>query len=314
MPGASGPVPEQLSGALERGEPASFRFRDLTVRASASPQGAVLDSFFAGYDQSFVLPNEKEELDGFRECLALNFGDEHTRLAAKFGPFREIVLIAEHGSGSSVGGANFICYPLTADGQQVLALNLNYIYVMPLQRGKGHLRVLLGVVETVVRALFGRSQGAGPAPAVLTFLEQNDPLRLDAEAYALDSKHAGIDQLQRVGVWARMGARILDYPYAQPPLSEDQGPDEGLLYAVIGASQPAISACVVREHLARFFGISVLKGADASKDETASRQLDDLAGRCRARRPIDLLDATSLTAIPSGTTVDMSLRDLLRVR
>lgn len=313
MPGASGLVPEELSRLLERGDPASFRFRDLTVRASASPQGAVLDSFFAGYDQSFVLPNEKEELDGFRECLALNFGEEHARLAAKFGPFREIVLIAEGGSGSSVGGANFICYPLAADSRQVLALNLNYIYVVPSQRGKGYLRVLLGIVEAVVRALFDRSQGA-EAPAVLAFLELNDPLRLDAEAYALDSKHAGIDQLQRVGVWARMGARILDYSYAQPPLSEDQGPDEGLLYAVIGAAQPTLSACVVREHLARFFGISVLKGADASKDETASRQLDDLAGRCRAGRSIDLLDASGLTAIPSGTTADMSLRDLLRVR
>lgn len=314
MPGATGLVAEELSRALEHGEPALFRFRDLSVRASASPQGPVLDSFFAGYDQSFVLPNEKEELDGFRECLALNFGDEHARLAAEFGPFREIVLIAEDRDGKSAGGANFICYPLAVDGQQVIALNLNYIYVVPSQRGNGYLRVLLGIVETVVRALFDRSQGAGTAPAVLTFLEQNDPLRLDAEAYALDSKHAGIDQLQRVGVWARMGARILDYPYAQPPLSEDQGPDEGLLYAVIGAAQSAVSACVVREHLARFFGISVLKGADASKDETASRQLDELAGRCRAGRPIDLLDATGLTAIPPGTTADMSLRDLLRAR
>ena len=46
----------------------------------------------------------------------------------------------------------------------------------------------------------------GPAPVL--FIEQNDPLRLTAEAYAADSDHSGLDQVDRLAIWARMGAEV----------------------------------------------------------------------------------------------------------
>jgi hypothetical protein len=39
----------------------------------------VFGRFFEHYDRAFVLPNEKEDIEGFRTCLALNHGVEYRR-------------------------------------------------------------------------------------------------------------------------------------------------------------------------------------------------------------------------------------------
>src|SRR5690606_33167072 len=100
--------------------------------------------------------------------------------------------------------------------------------------------------------------GADGLPLYL-FVELNDPLLMDARAYALDSEVAGIDQFDRVAVWARLGARILDFDYVQPPLSPGQSADTGLMLGVVDPPAPRLDACILGGHLERFFAISVLK-------------------------------------------------------
>ncbi len=239
----------------------------------------MFDRFFAGYDRAFVLPDEKEDRDGFVACLALNHGAEKARLTALYGEFREICLTVEETDGT-LRMAPWDCALTTA--------NLNYIYVDPSQRGRGRLKQLVGIVTEAVRAMFGVKE-------VLIFLEQNDPFAMSAEAYARDSEFTGLDQLDRLRIWTRQGARILDARYIQPALTPEHEPDDSLLYAVIGADAP-VPACWMAAHLRRFFGISVLKGAPLDADPVAWPQIMALDADCAADKTIGLLDPSPLLA------------------
>jgi hypothetical protein len=295
---------------------------NLRIEASTDPAGGILDIFFEGYDQAFVLPDEKEELSGFRECLALNYGKNHERLKGVFGPFREIVFIARNAQENGepfVGGANFICFPIACEDhrEHILSVNLNYAFVLPMHRGKGLLRPLLKAVDVIAQRVVALPRtAAGNYSSSLIFLELNDPVRLSEAEYALDSRHSGLDQMTRIALWTRLGAKIVDFDYVQPPLSAMQEPDSTLLYAVIGTPSRSLSPYLLREHLRRFFDLSVLKGRDPGMEPSARRQLDELQRRQDARLTIPLLDATALLAerdkhisvVPTAT----SLRELIR--
>lgn len=259
----------------------------LSVRA-ATGGGEVFDRFFAAYDTAFVLPDEKEGREGFLDCLALNHGDAGARLAARFGPFREWVLVVER-AGEVAGGANFICHAVhDRDGRPMLAMNLNYVFVAPAHRGRGHLRDLVEACRRLARMSF--EGGDATTLPLLVFIELNDPLRMEAEAYALDSAVAGVDQFDRVAIWARLGARILDFPYRQPPLSATQSADDGLMFGVLGADGDRLDACVLGGHLERFFAISVLKDGDPRANPVAAAQLARCDDACVRRAGFALID------------------------
>jgi hypothetical protein len=57
---------------------------------------------------------------------------------------------------------------------------------------------------------------------------------------------------------------------------------------------------LVAEHLRKFFGISVLKGAPLAGDRDASRQLAALDTMCATGAPVALLDPTRLLDAPGG--------------
>lgn len=253
----------------------------LDVETSISADGDVFARFFAGYDKAFVLPNEKEDEDGFRRCFELNFGGAYDRLSAQYGPYSEVCLIARE-NGRFVGGANFIAIPVDS---QIVTANLNYIYVDKDARGGGRFSKLVQGVRETIAALHPRMQ-------VLVFIEQNDPFAMSAEDYARDSEFTGLDQLDRLRIWARRGARVVDFPYAQPPLSADQAPDETLVYSVLGAATDAVSACVLKAHLERFFGVSVLKGSPLTAQ--AQAQVRTLAKTCAAGVAVRLVDPNPL--------------------
>ncbi len=124
----------------------------------------------------------------------------------------------------------------------------------------------------------------------LVFIEQNDPLLLTPQAYARDSGYSGIDQFDRLRIWNRQQARVLDFPYVQPPLSAHQQADERLIYSVLGAPGATLEAGLLKRHLRGFFGISVLKGAALEAVPAALRQLDALDAMARAGQPVALLD------------------------
>jgi hypothetical protein len=284
----------------------------LQIEATVSPDGPILQEFFAGYDAAFVLPNEKEEHEGFAKCLSLNFGDSYLKLSRLYGAFRELVLVArDAGSGSTVGGANCIAFPLHAAGD-VLSINLNYIFVAPGQRRRGHFKRLVAAVGALAAEFFEPDVAKLPR---LMFIEQNDPVQMSRADYRRDTEHAGIDQMTRIGLWTALGARIVDFPYVQPPLSAGQAPDATLLYAVLGAEGAALDACLLHAHLLRFFAISVLKGDDPSANPVAAAQLAELEARCREGAGIPLLTASRLPSLieeapaAGGRT---SLRELIR--
>jgi hypothetical protein len=158
--------------------------------------------------------------------------------------------------------------------------------------------------------------GNGPRQIVI-FFEQNDPYRMSREDYELDTKHSGIDQRTRIGVWAQLGARIVDFPYVQPPLTSEQASDHSLVCGVIGLQEDTLSACLLHDHLERFFAISVLKGRDPSMEPVAARQLTALAEMCANHQLVPLLASDRIGKLPPPAweaTTALSLRDLLRVQ
>ena len=243
----------------------------ICVNASDDPASQVLTRFFAGYDRAFVLPDEREELDGFEACLALNASHRH----AYGRTHSELVAIFEDEAGMLLGGANFLATAITrGPALPPAAVALNYVYVEEAARGRGLLRLALAAVRELALIALGLDP-AGPAPAV--FIEQNDPLRLTAEEYAADTAHSGTDQVDRLAIWARVGTRIVDFPYVQPALSAGQQPDDGLIYAAVDYPGDAVDAGLLHDHLESFFGISVRKGAAEAPGGVAAAQIAALA-------------------------------------
>jgi GNAT superfamily N-acetyltransferase len=272
--------------------PYRFREGDLSIEATDRADDGVLDAFFAAYDTAFVLANEKEEIGGFRDCLALNAGARHEALQARYGPFRELLLVArDDDDGTIVGGANFIVIAQAAQAAHGIGftVNLNYLFVTPPRRGRRRSRQLLSACRRLAGIVAAAWQPQ-PAARCLVFLEINDPFRLTPEQYRLDSQHAGIDQVARLAYWARMGATVLDWPYVQPALSAQQADDTTLALAVLDAGRAQLPAAVVLWHLERFFAISVLKGAALASSASAQAQVQRLQRDAAAQRELNLLE------------------------
>ncbi len=275
------------------------------VTASGDPASPVLKRFFEGYDRAFVLPDEREDLSGFETCLALN----RTHRLAHGRTQCELVAVLETEGGDLLGGANFLATTIERAGAPPASVALNYIYVETAARGRGLLRQALSAVRRLAPAALDMASDA-PPPAL--FIEQNDPLRLTSDEYAEDTRHSGLDQVDRLAIWARVGARVVDFPYVQPALSASQQADDGLIYAAIDYPGDAVDAGLLHDHLESFFNISVLKGRAEPPGGAAARQIAALAGRVA---PAPLLDmAPALNWLRSGrpTTGFESFRDLAR--
>lgn len=275
------------------------------VTASSDPDAPLLRRFFEGYDRAFVLPDEREEMEGFQKCLALNsshrnaFGRVHS----------ELVAVLEDEAGTLLGGANFLATSITRPGTPPAAVALNYVYVEEAARGRGLLRQALAAVRMLAVAALEIDPREGDP---VLFIEQNDPLRMTAEAYAADTRHSGLDQIDRLAIWARVGARVVDFPYVQPALSADQRDDDTLIYAAIDYPGDAVDAGLLHDHLQSFFAISVLKGESERSGGSAASQIDALAGRVT---PLPLLDMTpALDRLRSGRSASEfeRFRDLAR--
>jgi hypothetical protein len=268
---------------------------DVTI--ITSPDDPKLVDFYTAYDLAFILEDEKETFEGFQACLSLNEGPEYKRLSALYTPYREMVLLLTEGRhGDVVGGANFIAFAHTGeDGKPFLTVSLSYIFIARAHRRRRLFSHLVARVGEEAVAAFRWPDGKAPDD-MLVFLEMNDPLRMPSEDYARDSEHAGLDQIDRMRIWHRMGARLLDVTYVQPPLSDAQAPNDALLMAVLGANKPALPACLLAKHMRCFFGVTVLKGSDPMKNASARAQLDVLDAACAKGVPIALKRIDELAA------------------
>jgi len=244
---------------------------------------ARLLNFFEAYDAAFILEDEKENLDGFKACLDLNEGAAYARLSCLYGPYREIVIqLTEGAAGRVLGAANFIAF---AGGGADLTVSLSYIFVDSAERQRGHFSRLMAMVRSEAQAAFAWPDAA---PEPLIFIEMNDPVNMSPGDYGRDSAHAGLDQVDRLRIWERRGARIVALPYRQPPLSAQQTADSDLLLGVLGASGDSLEACLMAQHLRRFFGVTVLKGADPAGSPVAADQLARLDKACENGERISL--------------------------
>lgn len=282
--------------AISTGDPRTFPDDvDATAVAGArlyisvQPDPLWFDDFYAAYDAAFRLPSEKESAVGLKACLSLNFGADYAQLSAAGHYCEVLMLLRAAEDGRVLGGANLAAFrhpPSAADAPGLVTANLNYVFLDRRARGQGWFPKLIATLPRKAAALFGSSSDA------FVFCEMNDPLALTDADYAADSAHAGIDQFDRLAIWARQGLRLVDIDYAQPALSEDQEADEGLLYGLINPTGSTVPACLLQQHFARFFAVSVLKGADIMIDKTAAPQLRRLAAACAAGTNIRLFDLT----------------------
>lgn len=267
----------------------SFRMRTrsgLLAEGSTASDSPLLAEFFASYDRAFVLPDEKEEREGFERCLELNEGRAYDELSSRVGEYAEpIVIVRDPDSGRLLAGANFLVAPLR-EPWPMLTMNLNYIFVDQAGRRGGVFSRLLADLDQIAGELFERR--TPDTLPMLIFIEQNDPARMDPHAYALDTAHSGLDQVERLRIWARRGAKLIDFPYVQPPLSSEQRPDPNLLYAVLGVESESLDPRILRQHLALFFGVSVLKGRDPRTEPAAWEQLTQLDRLAREGTKIGL--------------------------
>lgn len=273
----------------------------LTLHVTDRGEGPIFERFFEAYDRAFVLPDEKETRDGLATCLALNHGAARDKLFTRYGEFREVCVIATDGpDGDFIGGANLIAMPLPASCgvAETVTANLNYIFIDEAARGKGHMRALLDALKQMLGGFFPAAGGG--QRQVLIFIEQNDPFVMTPDAYAHDTAFTGMDQFDRLRIWTRQGARVLNFAYTQPPLSDDQQAEPGLVYSVLGATEDNLPAALLIQHLRSFFGISVLKGEPLAQNPAAQSQLDQLAG---GDQNICLLDASAALAAIEGDPV-----------
>lgn len=255
------------SDALEGGVIAHY------ITRADDPQ---LPRFYAAYDAAFILPDEKEDIDGFRACLALNEGGAYERLSALYGPYREMVILLTDGAhGPVLGAANFILF--AGDGSDP-TVSLSYIFVDAAQRRRGLFGLLMHLIREEARDAFIWPPGDIPVP--LIFIEMNDPVKMSAADYARDSRHAGLDQVERLKIWERRGARLIDFAYRQPPLSAAQAAEDNLLIGVLGSGGADLTACRLLAHMRRFFGVTVLKGRDPASSPIAAEQLALLDAAC----------------------------------
>ena len=158
-------------------------------------------------------------------------------------------------------------------------------------RRKGLFGKLLYLVREEAETLYGAG-GSGP----LIFIEMNDPVEMSAEDYARDSDHAGLDQVERLRIWERREARLVVFPYRQPPLSDSQSSDSALLLGVMGATSDALPACAFLAHLERFFAVTVLKGGDPDAVPVAAHQLGLLRTACDNGQDIPLTGSDDVFA------------------
>jgi hypothetical protein len=278
------------------------------VAATTSPASSVLREFYDAYDLAFTLASEKEEFAGFAECLALNRGEIYAGLSARVGGFREYAAtIRAPVTREFIGGMNFAVFSLAGlkiPQAPYLSINLNYVFINGQARRRGYFRAIIQELAPIVMKLFAASNPTDaeaalqryhmPKPPVYIYIELNDPVRMPKQDYDADTQISGLDQTSRIGIWSRLGAKIIDFPYVQPPLSAKQKADPNLVYAVLGVEGGRLYPSILKAHLERFFTISVLKGRCPGSDPCAAAQLSALSKMSRNFESISLLDPKNL--------------------
>jgi hypothetical protein len=99
-------------------------------------------------------------------------------------------------------------------------------------------------------------------------------------------------------MWAQLGARMLLFPYVQPSLTVGGPPDTSLFLRVLFREEQSkprgVDPGVLKDHLRRFFGISVAKGLyDPDNVPEVRQQMKDLDARLARGQTVSTLTMPS---------------------
>ena len=64
----------------------------LVLEFTDTDASEIFETFFASYQEAFVLPDEMEDRGGFAECLRFNHGQTQRDYLERFGPFADVVV------------------------------------------------------------------------------------------------------------------------------------------------------------------------------------------------------------------------------
>jgi hypothetical protein len=234
---------------------------NISFRTFAAPDDALLEKFYDLYGRVFTLPEEREPVEGFRTVLELNARPQVQR---DFGPLEErITLAMETGTGRVLGATNYILYAYPHGAFDYAAsCQLNFICVDEDTRGQGIAGHLLARLEDDLK-LYAKAQAPHRPQAAFITCEQNDPGLMSPQQLADDEAASGINAQVRLAWWVRQDYHRLDFRYRQPPLNPGQEACEYLNYYVHfvggGTAPHALPAALLKDHLRRFFFVSVGK-------------------------------------------------------
>lgn len=243
----------------------SRRAADVAISDIVEADDVRLPAFYDLYAGIFTLEEEREPIEGFAKVLRFN---HEVSVQAQFGPLREMVTIAtEPSTGRIIGGANHVLYAygetLAKTSGYVASAQLNFLCVDPGFRGLGIAGRLLSELYRKLD-LFAQEHGYPEGSPAFVTCEQNNPARMTPEQLEDDLRAAGMDPYERRLWWRKRGYRQLLFDYCQPALSPEHEPCRYIDYFVrtqgATASEPDnLPSSVLREHLRRFFFVSVGK-------------------------------------------------------
>lgn len=263
----------------------TYIFEELLFELIETPQDEKLLEFFSDYENSFIIEEEKETFSWFQECLSLNTGETSKQLTELYGVYKELIIIVRDSTTQErIAGINFVAFWGESD---CITANLSYVFVNALYRQKGILKKIMNLLPDFLRWQFAP---ATPPKKVYMFIEQNHPLKMSPENYKRDSEFTGLDQKQRLDIWKKQGAKILDFSYIQPPLSTTQTAEHSLIYSVIGAQESDFDSWLLLIHLKRFFAISVLKGGDIYANTEVTQQFVFLETLAKDKKRVPLCE------------------------
>ena len=210
----------------------------LSFKEFTSVYGARFLELYFLYRSIFTDKNEAENFDGINAGLELN---SNKQLQKQYGKFKECWVAAIE-DGKVIGGINYTVFKIPS--LDITTAHINYLFTLKEYRGKGIGTSLVNHIKETSNPKY-------------IFCEQNDPEKMSPEEIQEHLKSSGISAEARNEWWAMRGFVKLNFTYIQPPLTEDDDFATGMFLS----SCPATTDVkVVKEHLRRFFYISVLKG------------------------------------------------------
>lgn len=262
--------------------------KNLEVGVINSPDDKALDELYGLYSQIFTIPEERETLDGFKECLKFNM---HQVFQNQFGFFEEYwIYIRDKSTKKIIAAGNSIVYSLPGIVPGISGTeHAVYLLVSPEYRSIKVGKKLFDFEDNYAK---NRLAGIGnpnklegteaaltenPHTKIIVFGEQNAPELMTLKDYLEDSRNARLDQCDRLQIFLKWGYNRCNFRYIQPPLAEGEDPCDFLTFIVKQPGTGPVSGEIIYKHLDRFFTVSVLKGVHlADEDEYYMQQKAEL--------------------------------------